>query len=113
MGRGAFFAGGESFWAVNAFVSSFVYILIGKALAPGVEKSYTVYTMGKGNDSIKYNRSYPELNGLGEDMIQHKERSGAKAASLLIPTTTFVASATVTVAAAGVIVSVAGTKDTS
>ena len=49
--------------------------------------------MGKANDSIKYNRSYPELNGTDEGMIQHKERSGAKAAAL-IPTTTFVASAT-------------------
>ena len=49
--------------------------------------------MGKANDSIKYNRSYPEFNGTDEGMIQHKERSGAKAAAL-IPTTTFVASAT-------------------
>ena len=49
--------------------------------------------MGKANDSIKYNRSYPELNGTDEGMIQHKERSGAKAAAL-ITTTTFVASAT-------------------
>ena len=49
--------------------------------------------MGKANDSIKYNRSYPEFNGTDEGMIQHKERSGAKAAAL-IPATTFVASAT-------------------
>ena len=62
-----------------------------------MEKPYTVYIMGKGNDSIKYNKSYPEFNGLGEGMIRHKERSGAKAASLLIPTTTFVASATAAV----------------
>ena len=34
--------------------------------------------MGKGNDSIKYNRSYPEFNGTDEGMIQHKERSGAQ-----------------------------------
>ena len=43
--------------------------------------------MGKANDSIKYNKSYPEFNGLGEGMIKHKERSGAKAAAL-IPATT-------------------------
>ena len=52
--------------------------------------------MGKANDSIKYNKSYPEFNGLGEGMIKHKERSGAKAAAL-IPATTFVASATAAV----------------
>ena len=52
--------------------------------------------MGKANDSIKYNKSYPELNGLDEGMIKHQERSGAKAAAL-IPATTFVASATAAV----------------